>query len=127
MRHSGWFPDLLPRLFKRGKARFSDSLVHERLLINAEMGRLQGLLLHYSFVDMEEVLDKINSYSSAGAAMMYERGKRTTLVGAVVRGMWSFFRTYVLRAGFLDGQKGLLLAISNAQGTYYRYIKLWLL
>lgn len=127
MRHSGWFPDLLPRLFKRGKARFSDSLVHERLLINAEMGRLQGLLLHYSFEDMEEVLDKINSYSSAGAAMMHERGKRTTLAGAVIRGMWSFFRTYILRAGFMDGQKGFLLAISNAQGTYYRYIKLWLL
>ena len=114
MRHSGWYPDLLPRLFRRDKARFSDSLVHERLITDVAMGRLQGILLHYSFDDMEEVLDKINQYSSAGAVMMYGRGKRTTLAGAVVRGIWSFFRTYLLRAGFLDGQKGFMLAISNA-------------
>ena len=47
-----------------------------------------------------------------------------TLTGAVLRGMWSFFRTWVLRAGFLDGREGFMLAISNAEGTYYRYIKL---
>ena len=127
MRHSGWFPDLLPRLFKRGKARFSDDLVHERLIVDGEVGQLQGLLLHYSFDDMEEVLQKVNQYSSAGAAMMFKRGKRTTLAGTVVRGIWSFIRSYILRAGFLDGKKGFMLAVSNAEGTYYRYIKLLLL
>jgi hypothetical protein len=59
--------------------------------------------------------------------MMFERGKRTTLVGAVLRGFWSFVRTYLLRRGFLDGQKGFMLAISNAEGTYYRYLKLLML
>lgn len=124
MRHSGWYPDLLPRLFKRGKASFSDDLVHERLIIDGEVGQLQGILLHYSFEDMAEVLQKVNQYSSAGAVMMFKRGKRTTLAGAVMRGIWSFIRTYFLRAGFLDGQKGFMLAVSNAEGTYYRYIKL---
>lgn len=127
MRHSGWYPDLLPRLFRRGKARFSDSLVHERLIIEGKLTCLSGELLHYSFEDVEEVLEKINQYSSAGAMMMYERGKRTTLIGAIIRGAWSFMRTYILRAGFLDGQKGLMLAISNGEGTYYRYLKLLLL
>ena len=127
MRHSGWYPDLLPRLFKRGKARFSDDLVHERLIIDGEVGQLQGLLLHYSFEDMEEVLKKVNQYSSAGAAMMFKRGKRTTLTGTVMRGIWSFIRTYFLRAGFLDGRKGFMLAVSNAEGTYYRYVKLLLM
>ncbi len=60
MRHSGWYPDLLPRLFQRGKARFSDDLVHERLVVEGEMGKLQGLLLHYAFDDLEEVLHKVN-------------------------------------------------------------------
>ena len=127
MRHSGWYPDLLPRLFKRGTARFSEDLVHERLIVEGEVGLLQGLLLHYSFDDMEEVLQKINQYSSAGAAMMFKRGKRTTLTGTVGRGIWSFIRSYILRAGFLDGKKGFMLAVSNAEGTYYRYIKLLLM
>jgi glycosyltransferase involved in cell wall biosynthesis len=127
MRHSGWYPDLLPRLFKRGKARFSDDLVHERLLVEGETSELQGLLLHYAFDDLEEVLHKVNQYSSAGAAMMQRRGRQASLSGAVLRGLWSFARTYVLRGGFLDGREGFMLAVSNAEGTYYRYLKLMLL
>jgi glycosyltransferase involved in cell wall biosynthesis len=127
MRHSGWYPDLLHRLFKRGKARFSDDLVHERLIVEGDTGRLQGLLLHYAFDDMEEVLHKVNQYSTAGAAMMQRRGRKASLTGAVLRGIWSFIRTYVLRGGFLDGREGFMLAVSNAEGTYYRYLKLMLL
>jgi glycosyltransferase involved in cell wall biosynthesis len=127
MRHSGWYPDLLPRLFKRGKARFSDDLVHERLIVDGVPGKLQGLLLHYAFDDMEEVLHKVNQYSTAGAAMMQRRGRKASLTGAVLRGVWSFIRTYVLRGGFLDGREGFMLAVSNAEGTYYRYLKLMLL
>lgn len=127
MRHSGWYPDLLPRLFKRGKARFSDDLVHERLIIEGEAGELRGLLLHYAFDDLEEVLHKVNQYSTAGAVMMQQRGRQASLTGAVLRGLWSFVRTYVLRGGFLDGREGFMLAVSNAEGTYYRYLKLMLL
>jgi glycosyltransferase involved in cell wall biosynthesis len=127
MRHSGWYPDLLLRLFLRGKARFSDDLVHERLIVEGETDKLQGLLLHYAFDDLEEVLHKVNQYSSAGAQMMQRRGRQASLTGAVLRGIWSFIRTYVLRGGFLDGREGFMLAVSNAEGTYYRYLKLMLL
>lgn len=127
MRHSGWYPDLLPRLFKRGKARFSDDLVHEGLIVEGSTERFDGLLLHYAFDDLEEVLHKVNQYSTAGAQMMQRRGRRASLFGAVLRGIWSFVRTYVVRGGFLDGREGFMLAVSNAEGTYYRYLKLMLL
>jgi glycosyltransferase involved in cell wall biosynthesis len=127
MYHSGWYPDLLPRLFRRGKARFSDDLVHERLIVEGSSGKLKGLLLHYAFDGMEEVLLKVNQYSTAGAAMMHKRGRKASLSGAVMRGLWSFFRTYILRGGILDGREGFMLAVSNAEGTYYRYLKLMLL
>ncbi len=127
MRHSGWYPDHIVRLFRRDAARFSDDLVHEQLLVEGRIGELGGELLHYAFADAEEVLQKVNHYSSAGAAMMQRCGRQTTLPGAVLRGLWSFFRTYFLRAGFLDGREGFMLAVSNAEGTYYRYIKLMLL
>jgi glycosyltransferase involved in cell wall biosynthesis len=127
MRHSGWYPDLLPRLFRRGKVRFSDDLVHERLMVEGQPGELKGLLLHYAFDDLEEVLHKVNQYSSAGARMMQQRGRQASLTGAVLRGFWSFVRTYILRGGILDGREGFMLAVSNAEGTYYRYLKLMLL
>ena len=127
MRHSGWYPDPVLRLFQRGRARFSDDLVHERLLPQDAVCRLQNHLLHYSFMNFSQVLEKVDRYSTASAQQMFARGRRATLLGAVVRGLWAFVRTYVLRRGFLDGPQGFALAVSNAQGTYYRYLKLWLL
>ncbi len=127
MRHSGWYPDYVTRLFRRGTVRFSDDLVHERLLVAGTPERLHGLMLHYAFDNLEEVLRKVDQYSTAGAQKMQQQGRRATLSGAVLRGWWSFMRTYFLRLGFLDGREGFMLAVSNAEGTYYRYLKLMLL
>lgn len=124
MRHSGWYPDYVTRLFRRGSARFSDDLVHERLLVEGEVGRLRSELIHLAFDSMEEVLRKMDQYSTAGAQRMHAQGRNATLAGAVLRGWWSFMRTYFLRLGFLDGREGFMLALSNAEGTYYRYAKL---
>lgn len=127
MRHSGWWPDHVTRLFRRGQARFSDDRVHERLIVSGAVGTLREPLLHEAIRDLDEALAKMNAYSTAGALMQFERGRKASLAGAVWHGAWTFFRTYVLRAGFLDGRAGFLLAVSNAEGAYYRYLKLMLL
>jgi len=125
IRHSGWNPDYVDRLFKRGSARFSDDLVHERLIPSGQVAKLENPMLHYSFMNYSQVLQKIDRYSTASAEQAFAKGKTSTPLKAVLHGAWSFFRTYFLRAGFLDGPQGFTLAMSNAQGTYYRYIKLW--
>jgi len=127
MRHSGWWPDYVIRLFRRGRGRFSDDLIHERLIIDGPVGRLRSPLVHEAFDSLEDVIETMNRYSTAGACLMSDQEKRATLVGAILHGLWSFFHTYVIRAGFLDGREGFLLAVSNAEGTYYRYLKLMLL
>lgn len=127
MHHSGWSPDYVTRLFKRGAAHFSDDLVHERLIVDGPLGSLRQPLLHETLRNLEQLLKKINSYSSAGAEMMAARGKRASLATAIGHGAWTFFRTYFIRAGFLDGREGFMLAVSNAEETYYRYLKLMLL
>ena len=125
IRHSGWSPDYVDRLFKRGTARFSDDLVHERLIPKGTVAKLENPMLHYSFMNYEQVLDKLNRYSTASAEQAFAKGKTSNPLKAVLHGMWAFVRTYILRAGFLDGPQGFALAISNGQGTYYRYMKLW--
>ena len=127
MHHSGWSPDYVVRLFRRGSAKFSEDLVHERVMFEGAVSKLRAPLLHLSFPDFESVLDKLNRYSTAGALAMHAKGKTASLWSAIGHGVWAFFRTYVLRRGFLDGQLGLALAISNAEGTYYRYAKRWLM
>ncbi|OYY56211.1 MAG: LPS biosynthesis protein [Polynucleobacter sp. 35-46-207] len=125
IRHSGWNPDYVDRLFKRGTARFSDDLVHERLIPQGPVAKLENPMLHFSFMNYSQVLQKIDRYSTASAEQAFAKGKTSSPAKAVLHGAWSFFRTYVLRAGFLDGAQGFALAISNGQGTYYRYMKLW--
>jgi len=127
MRHSGWWPDYVTRLFRSGSGRFSDDLVHERLIVTGITGTFKSPLLHDTYRDLEEVLDKVNSYSTAGARMLDQKQGKAGLSTAVLHGLWAFVRTYFLRRGFLDGREGFMLAVSNAEGTYYRYIKLMLL
>ena len=127
MAHSGWYPDRVTRLFRRGTARFSDDLVHERLVTEGRVGHLRQDLLHETFDDLSSVLQKLDRYSTAGAQRMWDKGKRSSLGKAIAHGLWAFLRTYVVRLGFLDGRMGFVLAVSNAEGTYYRYLKLWLL
>jgi len=125
IRHSGWSPDYVDRLFKRGTARFSDDLVHERLIPNGAVAKLENPMLHYSFMNYSQVLQKLDRYSTASAEQAFTQGKKSSPLKAVTHGIWAFIRTYIIRAGFLDGGQGFALAISNGQGTYYRYIKLW--
>jgi glycosyltransferase involved in cell wall biosynthesis len=127
MRHSGWWPDYVTRLFRRGTARFSDTLVHEKLIVNGAVGTLAPPLLHESVTDLDQMLVKMNAYSTASARSLHEQGRGASLATALVHGTWMFIRTYILRAGFLDGREGLMLGIANAEGSYYRYLKLMLL
>lgn len=127
IRHCGWSPDYVDRLFRKGSARFSDDLVHERLVHEGLRKRLNQPLLHYSHRNLSDVLQKIDRYSSASAAQEFARGKRASALSAVGRGSWAFVRTYILKAGFLDGSHGLAIAIASAEGSYYRHLKLWLL
>ncbi len=125
MRHSGWWPDHVLRLFRRGRARFSDDLVHERLICEGAAARLAEPLRHFPVVRLEDALSRMDRYSTAGAQMLVRSGKRVWFVSGITHGVWTFFRTYVLQAGFLDGREGFLLAVANAEGTYYRYMKAW--
>ena len=125
MRHSGWTPDYVDRLFKRGSARFSSDLVHERLIPKGPVLKLKNRMLHYSFMNHAQVQEKMERYSTASAQQAFAKGKTASPLKAILHGAWSFFRTYILRAGFLDGPQGFSLALANAKGSYLRYIKLW--
>jgi glycosyltransferase involved in cell wall biosynthesis len=123
IRHGGWWPDYVTRLFRRGSARYSDDRVHERLVTERPVGRLNAPLTHFSFRSMDQVIEKMNRYSSESARMLAERGKVPGLSTAIGHGIAAFVRTYVFKLGFLDGRYGFLLAVSNAEGSYYRYVK----
>jgi glycosyltransferase involved in cell wall biosynthesis len=122
--HSGWYPDYVLRLFKRGKGRFSDSLVHESIILDGRSEKLKIPLLHYSYLTMADVERKVEHYSDAAARQMFQAGKRTNRIRAISSGTWAFIRTYVVRLGVLDGSAGFQIALMNMRTTYLKYRKL---
>ncbi len=124
MGYGNWRGERHLRLFRRTEGRFTDDRVHEQLLVNGPLQTLRNRIEHHSFEDLEEVLDKVNRYSTAGAAVRLARGRRSSMLTAISRAFWTFFKGYLLKAGFLDGREGFLLAVSNAEGCFYRYVQL---
>ncbi len=113
------------RLFKRAGAYFSDDIVHEKIVLpkGSRIGQLKEPILHQSFQDISHVLSKINRYSSYSAKIRLKTKKKSGVSVTLAKSIWMFVRCYLLQRGFLDGRAGLLFAIFNAQGTFFRGIK----
>lgn len=126
MRRSGWHPDYVLRLFRRGRGRFTDVVVHERVVCDGLVARLSEPLIHHPVLKLEDALSRIDRYSTASAEAIVASGRRVSFMTGIGHGLAAFLRVYVLRAGFLDGPEGFLLAVANAEGSYYRYMKAWL-
>jgi len=124
IRHSGWYPDYVLRLFRRTKGHFSDDIVHERVILAGTAAKLSSPLLHYSYLNKADVKRKTEQYAKAGAMQMHKSGKTATLADAPLRAGWAFIRTYCMRLGFLDGIAGFNIALMNARTTYFKYKQL---
>ena len=130
IRHCGWTPDRVLRLFKRESARFSDDLVHEKLVLNdakSRIARLSPPLLHYSYRTPTDYWVKLQRYSRDWALQRHRDGKKTTMTRAALSGVAAFVRSYVFRLGFLDGAMGFAVCSMQAQAAFGKYFELYCL
>ena len=126
--HCGWNPDLVLRLFRRGQARFSDDLVHERVLLSSgARTRLNSRLLHYSYPTPAHYWRKLEQYSLAWAEQSHARGKPSSMPRAVTSGLIAFIKSYFFRLGFLDGSMGFAVCAMQAQAAFGKYFTLYCL
>lgn len=127
IRHGGWYPDYVVRLYPRARASYNDAPVHEKVVPQAGLPivRLRGDLLHYTYRNLEHYLVKSAAYAAAWASAREHQGRRASLAQGILHGIACFVRMYLLRAGFLDGRAGLLLALLSAHSTFAKYADLW--
>jgi glycosyltransferase involved in cell wall biosynthesis len=121
---SGWYPNFRqPQLFRKDTMRYDADPVHEgyELLTPRPLGRLQNAIWQFPFRNLEEVIRKMNRYSSLGVRKL--AGKRTSMGGALGHGIWAFLKHYLLKHGYRDGWAGFVIALGNFEGTFYRYAK----
>ncbi len=124
IRHCGWYPGYVARLFRRGHVEFSASSVHEEAIIRGRVGRLQHDLLHFTDTTLYHYFSKFNRYTSLGADEMSSDGRSFALWDLLVRPPFLFFKMYVLRRGFMDGMHGLILSLVSAAYVFCKYAKL---
>lgn len=122
--YGDWKSDYPLKLFKRHKARFKDVNIHESLVGEGEIGKIKEVIWHDSFMSLEEIINKMNTYSTLSAIRFDTEGKSGSILKASLKALWTFLRGYIFKLGFLDGKYGFLLAIANAEGCFYKYVKL---
>jgi len=115
------------RLFKKSHGKFNDRIIHEKVIIDGHIGSLTSPIFHETHRNIEEMLEKLNRYTTEAAQHRLSKGKIENLPIALLNSFWVFFRAYVLKLGFLDGKEGLMLAALSAEYVYYRYLKMRLL
>jgi glycosyltransferase involved in cell wall biosynthesis len=122
--HGEGYPDWSLRLFHRAYAGWSNDDVHEAVLTTAEVGRLDGDLLHDSAEEIATYLDKQNRYSSLHARALYDQGVRGSYLRLLASPLVRFVKFYVLRLGFLDGGPGFAHVVIGCNNTFQKYLKL---
>lgn len=123
IRHGGWWPDRVVRLFRKDYAEMSVRLVHEKVSAR-EPAEIFSPIEHFTVDKKEDLLEKANLYSSLSAEEMFRQGKRASAFKAFLRSVAAFIRGYFLKRGFLDGAEGLLIAFTGSVTVFYKYIKL---
>ncbi len=124
IRHAGWWPDRVVRLFKNGSGRMTDAKVHEAVIVEGKIEALSAPIDHYTESRLDKLLLKIDRYSTLGAEEAFAAGQRATVLGAFVRAKTTFLQDYLLRGGFLDGRQGLTLAVTDSVNKFFKYAKL---
>jgi glycosyltransferase involved in cell wall biosynthesis len=125
IRHSGWYPGRVVRLFRRGTGHFSETRVHEQLHLDGASASTQHDLVHLTDPDLHHYFAKFNRYTSLAADDMAAAGRAFRLRDILLRPPFTFVKMYLLRRGFLDGFEGFILAVLSSAYVFTKYAKLW--
>lgn len=125
IKHSGWYPGRVARLFHKERAVFNDAAVHEGLETEGETGTLDNDLIHFTDPNIYHYFSKFNRYTTLAAEELEKKGKIFNLTDIILRPWWQFMRMYFFRLGFLDGVQGLLLALFSSAYVFTKYAKRW--
>ena len=125
IRHGGWYPGFVVRLFRKDRGRFNRARVHEGLDVDGPIGTLESPILHYTDDTLEQYVQKLNAYTTLAAQELFERNKAFRLSDLIFRPLHMFMKMYVFKAGFLDGMEGWILAVLSGNYVLVKYAKLW--
>ncbi len=125
IKHSGWYPSRVTRLFNKNYVSFNTKAVHENLIASGESGLLKKDLNHYTDPSINHYFKKFNTYTTLAAEDLHSIGKRASLADIIIRPVFLFLKMYIFKRGFLDGLHGFILAVFSSTYVFTKYCKLW--
>jgi glycosyltransferase involved in cell wall biosynthesis len=123
VRHGGWFPDYQLRFFHRKYSQWNSDIIHEKVVAE-RTEKLSSVIHHYVFKNIEHQVLTNNKYSSLQAEQMFQQGRKMNYFHFWTKPMVKFLECYVLKAGFLDGWAGLIIAKNAAYSVFLKWSKL---
>lgn len=123
IRHAGWWPNRIVRLFRKDLGSMTEAPVHEAVTVKGVIEELDVPLEHYTESRLSRLLLKLDRYTTLGADAAFASGQRASAWSAVFRAALAFFQNYFLRLGILDGSQGLTLAATEAVSKFFKYAK----
>lgn len=124
IRHCGWYPDYILRLFRKSKGNINKNVVHEAVEVSGKTGYLKSDLLHYSYPTLEEYFKKYNLYTTIGAEELFKKNKKAGIIDIVFKPFIAFIKHFIIKAGFLDGIEGFLVSFLSSTAVMVKYAKL---
>ncbi len=124
IKHCGWYPDYLLRLFKKSDGNFNDSVVHEKVVLNGQTGRLKSEILHYSYNSIEQYFDKFATYTTIGARQAFDNNKKAGWFHITLKPPVAFIKHYIIKLGLMDGLEGFIISALSAMAVMVKYSKL---
>ena len=125
VKYCGWYPDYTLRLFKNNQQLKYKGKVHENIRTDMKVRNMESPLIHYTYQDLTDYLEKINNYTTLWAEEKHRKGKQTSMLYILLRSMFEFIQKYFFRKGFLLGSQGLILSCILTYYVFLKYVKLW--
>jgi len=125
IKHGGWYPGFVERLFNKNECYFNQNKVHENLEFTGSVGKLENDLEHFTDPNIFHYYEKFNKYTTLAAEELSERKRKARVTDILLRPLFFFIKMYIIRFGFLDGLQGLILATFSTNYVFTKYCKLW--
>lgn len=125
IKHSGWYPGRIERLFNKNRVSFSDREVHEHLVYPGQAGTFINDIEHYTDPSIFHYFEKYNRYTTLAAEDIHKKNKRFKLTDLILRPCFIFIKMFIIKRGFLDGIQGFILAVFSSAYVFTKYAKLW--
>jgi (heptosyl)LPS beta-1,4-glucosyltransferase len=129
VRHTGWYPGRVTRLFNKNFCDFNNNILHEGIDIpdSKNLGHLKSDLLHYSYNSLYQYFDKMNYYGKYGANELLRKGEKFKTWKLILNPLSTFIKFYFFKKGFLDGKNGLIISIGSAFSNFIKYVNFYYL